>query len=81
MSNGSGEPSERVSGRRLALVTGSIAVVPTFLWWLVLQVTSDPDEGANIGGGLIGLGILVVSAIAAVGYLGARLARRGEETR
>ena len=60
----------------MALVTAAIALGPGFAWWLVLQFISDPDEGANIGGGIVGLGIIAVSWIIAIGFLGSAQMRR-----
>ena len=68
-----------MSGWRIASITAAIALVPGFVWWLVLQVVSDPDEGANIGGGIVGLGIVAVSWIVAIGFLCTALSRRGRE--
>ncbi len=73
MSNDRGQARR---GWTLALATILIALVPPSVWWVVMQLISDPDEGANIGGGLIGLGILVLSVLGAIGFLGARLAER-----
>ena len=69
----------RVSLWRIASITAAIALVPPFIWWLVLQVVTDADEGANIGGGIVGLGIIAVSWIAAVGFLGTAPTRRDEQ--
>ena len=60
----------------MALVTAAIALGPGFAWWLVLQFISDSDEGADIGGGIVGLGIIAVSWIIAIGFLGSALMRR-----
>ncbi len=64
---------------RTVAVSLAIAVVPGFAWWLVLQVVSNPDEGANIGGGIVGLVIVLVSLVVAVGFLGTALIKRDEQ--
>jgi len=55
-------------------------MVPTFVWWLLLLATSDPDEGANIGGGIAGLAI-AASWFAAVAFVGLELARQSRKRR
>jgi hypothetical protein len=46
-----------------------IAIGPACVVWLIIVFTSDPDEGANIGGGLIGLAALVLGVAAAIVFL------------
>ena len=65
-----------MSGWRVALVTAAIALAPGCAWWLVLQFVTDPDEGANIGGGIVGLVIIALSWIIAIAFLGSALVRR-----
>ena len=36
-----------------------IAFGPMFVVWIIILLTSDPDEGANIGGGLVGLAVRI----------------------
>lgn len=65
-----------VSNARIALIGAAIAMVPAFLWWLLLLAVSDPDEGANIGGGVVGLVIIAASWIAALAFVGSELVGR-----
>lgn len=52
-----------------------IAVGPAFLVWIGILLTTDPDEGANIGGGLIGLAVLAISIVAAIVFVGWHVVR------
>ena len=70
-----------MSARRIAAITAAIAIVPGLVWLLLLAVITDPDEGANIGGGFIGLGVIMGSWVAAVVFLGAALVQKYQERR
>lgn len=62
-----------VCNARVALVGAAIAMVPAFLWWLLLSAVSDPDEGANIGGGIVGVLVIATSSVAALAFVGREL--------
>lgn len=62
-----------VCNARVALVGAAIAMVPAFLWWLLLSAVSDPDEGANIGGGIVGVLVIATSSVAALAFFGREL--------
>jgi hypothetical protein len=70
-----------VSNARIALVGAAIAMVPAFVWWLLLLAVSDSDEGANIGGGIAGLVVIAASWVAAVAFVGLELVRRSRKRR
>lgn len=55
---------------------GSDCPWPTFAVSVVIILTTDPDEGANIGGGLIALLTLALSFVAAAAFLGVNIVRR-----
>lgn len=58
-----------MSWLQIAGAAALIAVGPAFLVWLIILLTSDPDEGANIGGGLIGLAVLAISIVVATVFV------------
>lgn len=58
------------------LVTAAIAVLPGAAWWFVAFLFTDPDEGANIGAGLVLLAILPLSWLVAVVFLVVAFVRR-----
>ncbi len=51
---------------RIAGTAILIAFGPIFVVWIIILLTSDPDEGANIGGGLVGLAVLSISIVMAI---------------
>jgi threonine/homoserine/homoserine lactone efflux protein len=65
-----------VTLRRIIGLTVVIAIGPSVLWWLALVIFSDPDEGANIGGGIVGLILLLVSWVLAAAFGCTALLRR-----
>jgi len=42
---------------------------PAAVTYVVLKVTTDADEGANIGGGLLVIGVFMLGCVIAVFYL------------
>lgn len=70
-----------MSNARIAVVGAAIAIVPAVLWWLLLLAVSDPDEGANIGGGIVGVVVIAASWIAALAFVGRELVGRSRRRR
>ncbi len=52
-----------------------LAIGPAAVAYVVLKVISDADEGANIGGGLLVIGIFMLGSVLAIVYLGVQCAR------
>lgn len=61
--------------RQPILVSLALALGPAAVVYVVLKVTSDADEGANIGGGLLVMGVLMLGCVMAVIYLAMQSAR------
>ena len=54
----------------------AIAILPPVAWWVITLAITDPEEGANIGAGLVGLVIIALSFSPAVGFLTTAIAKR-----
>lgn len=54
---------------RILALAALIAFGPAFTVLVIVFLTSDPAEGANIGGGIIALGVLAISTITALVFV------------
>ncbi len=70
------ETIEIVTLARILWLALAIAILPPVAWWVITVAITDPDEGANIGAGLVGLVIVALSFSAAVGFLITAIAKR-----
>lgn len=61
---------------RWPIVTAlDLAFGPAAVAYVALKLTTDADEGANIGGGLLVIGIFLLGSVVAVIYLAMQSAR------
>ncbi len=67
---------EIVALARILWLALAIAILPPVAWWVGNLTITDPDEGANIGAGVVGLMIIALSFSAAVGFLITAIAKR-----
>ena len=65
-----------VTDRRIISITALVALGPALTWWVLVVIFSQPDEGANIGAGIVGLGVLMLSWVSALVFAVVALLRR-----